>query len=131
VRKLLFGMLGLLFWLGTQWIALGIAAGGYGWIEPLWLSMLLIFLYPIAFIRAFCVTAGPARLDQHLLFLAAVLDALMVGSIFLHEEILRKAVRIIPENLYWLALWIALWAGWQLLLLVALKKHPQTDSWPS
>lgn len=122
MRKILFGMLGLLFWLGTQWLALGIAAAGYGWISPSALSVPLILLYPIAFVRAFCARTGSIGPYRGLpIAIAGVLDVLLLGSIVLEKEYILKGWRL-PENRYVLALWIALWAGWQMLLLASLIK---------
>jgi hypothetical protein len=119
MRKVLSGMLGLLFWLGTQWIALGIAAGGHGWLAPLWLSMFLLLLYPVAFMRAFGETTDQIRLDKGLLATAAVLDVVVLGSLFAERETIVRAWSI-DENPFVLALWAGLWTGWQVLLLAPL-----------
>jgi hypothetical protein len=128
--KVLLGVLGLLFWLATQWIALGIAAGGHGWLSPLWLSMPLFFLCPIAFIRAFCATTGRIWLDQGLLVVAGVLDVLLLRSIFIQRELILQLWNIFTDNRYVLALWIGLWFGWQLLSLATLirKRRSRIDA---
>jgi hypothetical protein len=129
VGKVLFGALGLLAWLGAQWIALGIIAGGHGLIAPLSLSMPLLFLYPIAFIRAFCVTTGRIGFDQGLLAIAGLLDVLLLSSTFAEEKYFWH-IWSYPENRPVLAEWMALWAGWQLLVLASLIKNrrPEIDA---
>ena len=122
VGKVLFGALGLLAWLETQRIGLGIMGGGHGLIGPFWLSMPLFFLYPTAVIRAFCVTPGRIRLDQGLLAIAGLLDVLLLSSTFAEEEYFWH-IWSYPESRPVLASWLALWAGWQLLVIAALIKN--------
>ena len=130
--KLLFGTLGLLFWAATQFLALGIGAAGHGWTEPFWLSMALLILYPLAFVRAFCVTEPWSMIGAGMLLVIAVtLDALMLGGLFLHGDIFWKQWDMYPDERWVPLLWFALWAGWQLLLLAAWIKRPGTDASPS
>lgn len=111
MRKLLFVVLGLMFWLATQWLALAMAGGGHGWLDPIWLSPFLIVLYPIAFIRAFCAT-GPSRVDRDLLVISVVLDLLLLGRMFISMDLLLEVSRA-DYYLLVVVLWIALWVGWQ------------------
>jgi hypothetical protein len=132
LRTLLFGTLGLLFWAATQFLALGIGAAGYGWMEPFWLSMALLVLYPLAFVRAFCVTEPWSTIVAGMLLVIAVtLDALMLGGLFLHGDIFSKQWNMYPDERWVPLLWFALWAGWQLLLLAAWIKRPGIDASPS
>ena len=122
--KLLFGMLGLLFWAATQFLALGIGAGGHGWLAPFGLSMPLVVLYPLAFVRAFCVTRPWSKVGTGVLLVIAVtLDALMLGSLFLHGDIFWKQWDMFPDDRWVPLLWFALWAGWQLLIIASLIKN--------
>jgi hypothetical protein len=125
MRTLVFGGLGLLCWGATQFISLGIAAGAPGWYAPVLLSMLLVVLYPLAFLRASCPGTGARWVEPGLLSIAAVLDVVLLGSIFAKEELLAKAWSI-PGNPGVLLLWGGLWAGWQLLALIAVVRnsHP-------
>jgi hypothetical protein len=120
MRNVLPVALGVLFWLATQFLALCIAIGLL--YEPFWLSLPLVLLYPLAFIRAFGATSEPMMRDRHLLAIAALLDVLVLGSIILREDELAKSWRI-PENPLVLISWIALWAGWQMLLIAALVRN--------
>lgn len=128
MRKIVFGGLGLLCWGATQFIGLGIAAGALGWYAPVLLSMLLIVLYPLAFLRAFCPAGGARWVEPGLLSIAAVLDVVLLASILAKEETLTKAWSI-PGNPGVLLLWGGLWAGWQLLALIAVVRNrlPRPD----
>jgi hypothetical protein len=122
MRKLVCGGLGLLFWGAAQFIALGIAAGAPGCYAPVLLSMLLAVLYPLAFLRAFCPATGGRWVEPGLLAIAAVLDVVLLVSILAKEELLAQAWSI-PGNPGVLLLWGGLWAGWQLLALIAVVRN--------
>jgi hypothetical protein len=122
MRRIVFGGLGLLCWGATQFIGLGIAAGAPGWSMPALLSMLLVVLYPLAFLRAFCPATGGRWAEPGLLATGAVLDVVLLASILAKEETLTKAWSI-PGNPGVLLLWGGLWAGWQLLALIAAVRN--------
>ena len=96
-------------------------AGGHGWIAPLWLSMLLVLLYPLAFVEAFGSETGGKWLGRSLLIAAGLLDLILLGSLFTEGEYIARLWSV-PENPLLLLLWGGLWAGWQLLAFVALAR---------
>jgi hypothetical protein len=122
MRKIVFGGLGLLFWGAAQFIGLAIAAGAPGLYVPVLLSMLLAVLYPLAFLRAFCPASRARWVEPGLLIVAAVLDVVLLVSILAKEELLAQAWSI-PGNPGVLLLWGGLWAGWQLLALIAAVRN--------
>ena len=116
--RLGWGAIGLLTWLATQAVALGLGDAGHGWMAPIWVSTVLIFLYPLVFVRIFASPAASIKVDAALLVVAVAIDLFL-----LHNA-------LVPERKYFLrnssasalSLWIGLWAGWQLLAIVSLLK---------
>ena len=128
MREIILTAVGLLFWAATQLIALMMGAGGHGWLAPLWLSMLLTPLYPLAFVEAFGSVTGGKWLGRSLMIAAGLLDALLLGSLFTEGEYIARLWSF-PGNPPVLLIWGALWAGWQLLAFFALARNslPRAD----
>ena len=125
MREIILTAVGLLFWAVTQFIALMMGAGGHGWNAPLWLSMFLVPLYPLAFVEAFAPATGGKWLVRGLLIAAGLLDLLLLASLFTEGEYIARLWNV-PENPAVLLLWGGLWAGWQLLAFVALARNHLT-----
>ena len=121
VRAIVLGTLGLLPALAAQWIALGIGGAGHGWVGPVFFSMPLFLLYPLAFLRALPSPAGAQRADAILLAAAGGLDFLLLGDMILVEKAyVLAAVGAAPGLV---ALWLALWAAWQVPAVAALLRN--------
>jgi len=90
--------------------------------------MLLALLYPLAFDGAFGPAAGGKWLGRGLLIAAGLLDLLLLGSLFTEGEYISR-LWAFPGNPSFILLWCALWAGWQVLALVALARGgvPRAD----
>ena len=121
MRRVMLGALGLLLWLVTQAIGLGLTGAGHGWYGALIFSLPLVVLYPLAFIRAFGSKAESPQDDMRILIAAAVLDLLLLSNMFLldHDYFIKMG-RFDPTIV---TVWIALWAGWQVLGVVALLRR--------
>ncbi|MFI0845172.1 hypothetical protein [Mesorhizobium sp. IMUNJ 23232] len=87
---------------------------------PFWLSTVLIFLYPLVFVRLFASSAAAIKVDLAILLVAAVMDIFL-----LHNALVAKRayfLRIWDFSASAVSLWIGLWAGWQVLAIVSLLK---------
>ena len=115
------GALGLATALLTQFIGLGMTGAGHGWIAPFYFSMPLFLLYPAALIRAFRSGRGGMAIDLALLAVALALDLLLLRNIFGEEN--RYFHTLWGRFPGFVLLWIALWAGWQALALIALLRN--------
>ena len=120
MRMIVVGALGLLMWLVVQVMATGITAAGHGWYGPFFLSLPLLILYPLAFVRAFAERGSPKG-DINLLIVGAALDLALVVDMVVERDIL---LRLWGLDWAWLALWLALWAGWQALGFTTLLRNP-------
>jgi hypothetical protein len=117
VRLAMISTIGLLAWLATQFLGLGLAGAGHGWGAPLLASVPLILLYPLALAAMF----GRGRSRKTALALvacAAALDLALAGFTFIEEGpyFLRMA-QFAPAAV---GGWLVLWSGWQMLALIAL-----------
>jgi hypothetical protein len=116
--------LGLLFWLAAQTIGLGLAGGGHGWNGPFVFSMPLIILYPLAFVGAFCSKAYLPSLHGVILAAAVGLDCLLLANFASEFQYITKMWRF-PDGALFIAIWLGLWAGWQILLAATLLRRRQ------
>jgi hypothetical protein len=120
VRQALLVALGLLAWLVTQTVALGLAGGGDGWNAPDLFSLPLLLLYPLAASRAFRAGKGGTRIDAAILLIAASLDVLLMAwGIPRERDYFQRAWKFAPEAVI---IWMALWAGWQLFAIAAVVR---------
>jgi hypothetical protein len=120
---ILLGGLGLLAWLASQAVALALASGGHGWMPPFFLSMPLLALYPAVFIRAFHSKSEGVALSAVILVIAAVLDLLLLVSLFIEDFGSFYEVWKFDDGWKWEIAWLLLWAGWQALAVAALCKR--------
>jgi len=117
---------GLLIAFVGQFLALGMAGAGHGWITPFWVSLILWVAYPKVLVRSFRVpdqrTMG---VELVTLFAALAGDAILV-LMTLEEgvEYFEKIVRIEESvsAVLWIGSWIAIWLGWQLIALLNLVR---------
>ena len=117
---------GLLTAFVGQFLALGMAGAGHGWITPFWVSLILWVAYPKVLVRSFRVpdqrTMG---VELVTLFAALAGDAILV-LMTLEEgmEYFEKIVRIegSVSAVLWIGGWIAIWLGWQLIALLNLVR---------
>jgi hypothetical protein len=123
VRAILLGGLGLLAWLASQAIAIALASGGHGWGPPFFLSAPLVVLYPATFIRAFGLESQRVELNVVILVIAAVLDLLLLVSLFIEDFGSFYEVWKFDDGWKWEIAWLLLWAGWQALAVAALCKR--------
>ena len=123
-RLFIWGALGLLAWFVVEFIGVGIAGAGHGWVAPFFFTLPLLLLYPAAFIRAFAVEPRTVKVELAMLVIAAVLDMLlsrnMLGSE--HEYFLKVWNYHYDGEHAILLLWFGLWAAWQVLTLVTLLR---------
>ena len=110
--------LGLLAWLATQTVGLGLAGGGHGWDAPALFSLPLLLLYPVVFVRAFSKKGGIA-LGSSILLIAVALDLCLLASVYREERYFSTMWNI---DAGWVIAWLALWAAWQALAVAALLK---------
>jgi hypothetical protein len=121
-QMILMMVLGGIFWLAAQAIGLGLAGGGHGWGGPFVFSIPLIILYPLAFIGAFCSKAYLTSLPVVILAAAVILDCLLIGSFVSELQYITKIWRM-PDGALFVAIWLGLWAGWQILLIATLLRR--------
>lgn len=120
MRRLGWVAIGLLAWLLTQAVALGLGGAGHGWMAPLWVSSVLIFLYPLVVVRVFASPAASIKVDATILLLAGVIDLFLLHNALVTERTYFS--RVWNSSAGAVGLWIGLWAGWQLLAIVSLLK---------
>jgi hypothetical protein len=90
---------------------------------PFFLSMPLLALYPAVFIRAFPSKFPGVELSVVVLVIAAVLDLLLLVSLFIKDFGSFYEVWEFDDGWKWEAAWLILWAGWQALAVAALCKR--------
>lgn len=112
--------IGLVASLATQAVALGLAGAGHGWMAPLWVSSVLIFLYPLVVVRVFASPEASIKVDATILLLAGVIDLFLLHNALVTER--TYFLKIWNFSASAVSLWIGLWAGWQLLAIVSLLK---------
>jgi hypothetical protein len=97
-------------------MGLMLTGGGHGWYGALVFSLPLAVLYPVAFIRVFDRRTGKREADISILTIAVILDVLLVGNMLLDQYF----IRMWEFDPAFVAIWIALWAGWQLFIVASL-----------
>lgn len=108
----------MLAWVLTEGIAFGFAGGGHGWTLPTLLSLPLLFIYPMAFVRLSSRRGGRRHYEVGILAGAIALDTMLVFNVIREEnQYFRDAWSHTPGMV---AGWLALWAGWQILTLIRL-----------
>ena len=110
------GTLGLVLWLIAQAMGLLIAGAGHGWGGAFLFSLPLAILYPLALIRIASPVTGSHNADVGLMAAAIVLDLFLLGSTS-GDEYFMKVWRFDPT---FVAIWIAIWAGWQVPFVASL-----------
>lgn len=118
-RKAVARALGFVPALAALAIGFGLTGAGHGIYTPLFFSLLLVFLYPLIFVRAFAAAPGSPHLEVGTLAVAAALDAALVGALFSEQDYFLRSWRI---NGGLTVAWLALWAGWQVLVLAMLLR---------
>ena len=126
-RRALSIVLGLLLWFAALAIAFCMSAGGDGWDDPFFCSLPLVFIYPLSLFRL--LSLRPGSKNTGLLLLAA---GVVLSLVLLHDiggddkEGFNRVWRFVP---IYGAIWIALWLGWQLLVVISLfrKRAPLAE----
>lgn len=103
-------------------VGLGLAGGGHGWGGPFFFSMILIVLYPVAFVRAFDAKVKSSDIDAVLLGVAGLLDSFLLMSFFGEAKYVASIWSSDGGPLF-ISLWLAFWAGWQILIVVSLLRR--------
>ena len=115
------GSVGLLLWFLTQLMAFGLAQAGDGWLAPFYLTLPLFILYPLASIPCFASFRRTAKVEWLALFVAVALDLFLLQNVLRQErDYFLRVWRLGPAVV---AIWLALWLGWQLLAIVALVRR--------
>jgi hypothetical protein len=117
LRLPIIATLGLLAWFATQILGLGLAGAGHGWVAPFFASMPLIILYPLA-VGAVFGGRRSSKTGPGLVAAAMALDLVLAGFTFSEEG--RYFVKMARYDPAAMAVWFALWSGWQVLALIAL-----------
>jgi hypothetical protein len=111
--------LGLLIGAAANLSAFVLSGAGHGWNTPLWVSPLLLIVYPLVLARAVIAAASP-RIEYAVL-LAAVASDIILAALAYREglEYLWTEVRV---GGVFLVLWIAAWLGWQVVAALNLVR---------
>ena len=123
------GAFGLLLWLVAQFIALGLAGGGHGWNSPDIISLPLALVYPATLICAFHPGRITMKLGIVFAAIAVASDAFLLWRLFSEEYLyfLKIPPFGILETIFvfapLVAIWLALWVGWQVLIFGMLQKQ--------
>ena len=114
-------VLGLFLWILALAIAFGLAAGGDGWDDPFFCSVPLAFFYPLALSRVLSRRPHPKRVGLVLLAAGIALSLILLRDA-MHEdqEGFQRVWRFVPA---YGASWIALWLGWQCLVIGSLFRR--------
>ncbi|HEX5182122.1 MAG TPA: hypothetical protein VFW19_03110 [Allosphingosinicella sp.] len=125
-RLVIRGGLGLVAWFATQLVGIGIAGAGHGWVAPFLFTLALMPLYPATFIRAFAAPSGAIAIDAAILVIAGVLDLLLLRNMLGAER--EYFLRMWTFETAGVALWLGLWAAWQMLALANLFRSAWSRS---
>jgi hypothetical protein len=120
MRKVIVGALGLPVWLLAQLMGLGGAGGGDGWIGGFWFSIPLLVLYPLVLIRAFASEREKPEADLIIVGVGAVLDFFLLANM---AEELEYVAKLWSFDRSGMILWLALWAGWQVIGLTSVVRN--------
>ena len=116
MRRGISGAVGVSLWLVTQLMGLLLTGAGHGWYGALLFSLPLVVLYPLALIRTFDRRTGKRETDIFILIGAVIFDLFLVGNI-LSDRYFLTVWEFDPT---FVAIWIALWAGWQPFIVASL-----------
>jgi hypothetical protein len=104
-----------------QFIALGLAGAGHGWITPFWASISFWVLYPLVLARS----PGPrsVAIDATTVLLALIADGLLIVQTFREGvEYFWKVVEF--DGWLFVGAWLAIWLAWQAVAAANLAKKP-------
>jgi hypothetical protein len=111
---------GLLVAALAELMALGLAGAGHGWLAPAWFSLILFFVYPASLFRSVIAGRNAITFDVVMLVLALCTDLLVFLQTNANEvEYYQRAVQSDPT---YVAVWLALWFGWQALTAVTILR---------
>lgn len=125
--KLIAGALGLAAGEFALLMGMGGAGGGHGWIGALWFSVPLVILYPVVFVRAVFPSGKSSDADVIVLGSGGVLDVLLAVNMAAEQKYVARLWYYDPSGII---LWLALWAGWQVVCLTTVlrKLHARIRS---
>jgi len=110
-------ILGLVVAFVGQFVALGVAGGGHGWVTPFWTSILLWIAYPVVLLRArraFFAKRPSLKIEVSVLLGALAADAaLMLLSVQEGVQYFWYVLRVGGGPI--IAIWLAIWCGWQIV----------------
>jgi hypothetical protein len=110
-------IIGVFLWFPAQVLAFGLAGAGHGWVIPLFITMPLILLYPLAMIAAFRKSDRSFITGMIVFFFAISLNGILIKSSLDEGRYFEKVWNLNP---YICLCWIVFWLGWQVLALYAL-----------
>lgn len=106
----------------AEYIALGLAGAGHGWVSPLFCGLILFLAWP-ATLAVLAIVRRRRRLACALLVGAGlVADAVLALSTLLEGTQYLERVLAVGSPLP--VLWILLWLGWQAAALLGLLTSP-------
>ncbi len=107
-----------MLWALAMVTAAAVGGAGHGWVAPLFVSIPLVFLYPLILVRGLDGRPFSRGIDGAILIVALCLDVLLAGySLFAERGSFGRAVMVSGGAV---AAWLALWLGWQILLIARL-----------
>jgi hypothetical protein len=105
----------------AQYLALAMAGGGHGWVAPLFYSMLLFIVYPVAFLSRTDTAHPSIAIDVGLLVVAGAADLLLLVQTVTQEG--RYFMLVAEMGGPLMAFWLVLWCLWQMLALSTLRRR--------
>lgn len=98
-----------------QFLALGVAGAGHGWVAPFFYSPLLFVAYPLVLARLADRNRRTRWIEVALLTVAIAADWGLASNALGPEAI--YVTRVLAAAPIFLVSWLFLWSGWQILAL--------------
>ena len=97
----------------AQFLALGLAGAGHGWVAPFFYSPLLFVAYPVVLARLADQNRRARWIEVALLAVAIAADLRLVANALGPEAVYIN--RMMADAPVFLVPWLCLWSAWQIL----------------
>lgn len=97
----------------AQFLALGLAGAGHGWVTPFFYSPLLFIAYPVILVRLTEQRRRARWVEVALLAIAIAIDLRLVANALGSEATYFS--QVMTDAPVFLIPWLCLWSTWQIL----------------